>query len=187
MIFNMKHPSALILLVIGFASAWICSSPTFAGETNQLDAHLEAFRPFLGKTWRGEFKDSKPERPLFDVARWERALNGKAVRILHSVNRGDYGGESIIFWDAEQKEVRYHYFTTAGFHTTGTVTAADGKFAMSEKVSGNASGITEVKSTYELRPDGTLLSKATYLKDSQPSGDREILYREDPKAEVQFK
>ncbi len=58
---------------------------------------------------------------------------------------------------------------------------------MVEKVSGNANGITEVKSTFELRADGTLLSKATYLKDGQAAGGREILYHEDPKAQVQFK
>lgn len=187
MIFSMKQLLLPVLLALGFASASMSATPARAGETNQLDSHLEQFRPFLGKTWRGEFKDSKPERPAFDVARWERALNGKAIRILHSVNNGEYGGESLISWDAEQKEVRYYYFTTAGFRTTGTATFADGKFVMTEKVSGNANGITEVKSTFELRADGTLLSKATYLKAGQPSGGRETLYREDPNAEVKFK
>jgi len=37
---------------------------------------------------------------VVDVARWERALNGKAVRILHHQSRV-YGGESIVMWDPE--------------------------------------------------------------------------------------
>ena len=158
-----------------------------AAETQPLDEHLEVLRPYLGRTWRGEFKNSKPDKPTIDVARWERALNGKAVRVLHSVNNGSYGGESIIRWDRESKQVVYHYFTTAGFMTSGTMTVADGKLVGFEKVSGDANGVTEVRSTTELRPDGTMLTKAEYLKDGQSVGGRETLYKEDPKAEVKFK
>jgi hypothetical protein len=158
-----------------------------AGETGSLAEALEPLRPLLGKTWRGEFKNSKPDKPTFDVARWERALNGKAVRILHSVNDGSYGGETIIQWDAEKKQLIYHYFTTAGFYTTGTMTHLDGKFTGHEKVTGSANGVTEVRAANELRPDGALLSKAEYLKNGEWTGGREVLYKEDPKAEVKFK
>lgn len=158
-----------------------------AAETATLDEHLEPFRPILGKTWRGAFKNSTPEKPVIDVARWERALNGKAIRVLHSVNNGSYGGESIIRWDKESKLLVYYYFTTAGFMTTGTMTVVDGKFVGVEKVIGSANGTTEVRSTTELRPDGTLLSKAEYLKEGQPASGREVSYKEDPTAEVKFK
>jgi hypothetical protein len=158
-----------------------------AAETLPLDEHLEPLRPLLGKTWRGEFKNSNPDNPTIDVSHWERALNGKAVRVIHSVNNGSYGGESIIRWDKDSKQVVYHYYTTAGFMTSGTMTVADGKLVGFEKVSGDANGITEVRSTTELRPDGTMLTKAEYLKNGQPTGGRETLYKEDPKAEVKFK
>lgn len=158
-----------------------------AADTPSLHEHLEVFRPFLGKTWRGEFKNSKPDKPTIDVARWERALNGKAIRLLHSVNDGAYGGESIIRWDKEAKQLVYFYFTTAGFMTSGTMTVTDGKVVAHEKVTGDANGITEVRSTTELRPDGTMLTKAEYLKNGKPVSDREVLYKEDPKVEVKFK
>lgn len=170
-----------------FLALFVASGSVRAAETATLDEHLESFRPFLGKTWRGEFKNSKPDRPMIDVSRWERALNGKAVRVLHSVNNGSYGGESIIRWDKESKQIVYHYFTTAGFMTSGTMTLADGKIVAFEKVSGDANGVTEVRSTTELRPDGTMLTKAEYLKNGQPAGGRETIYKEDPKAEVKFK
>jgi hypothetical protein len=48
-----------------------------------LSEHLEEFAPFLGKNWKGEFASSTPQRPMHDISRWERALNGQAVRILH--------------------------------------------------------------------------------------------------------
>ena len=158
-----------------------------AAETVSLAEPLEPFRPLLGKTWRGEFKNSRPDKPAIDVARWERALNGKAVRVLHSVNDGAYGGETIIQWDKEKREIIYHYFTTAGFFTTGTMTAAGDKFISLERVVGSTNGVTEVRATTELRPDGTLLTKAEYLKEGQRTGGREVLYKEDPKAEVKFK
>src|SRR6187397_1221034 len=115
----MKMPacSAVVLLAIIAALA----IDARADETGKLDEALEPLRPFLGKTWRGEFKNSTPEKPVFDVSRWERALNGKAIRVLHSVNEGAYGGESIIMWDKEKQVVAYHYFTTGGFTTTGTM------------------------------------------------------------------
>jgi len=73
-----------------------------AAEPPPLDPHLEPLRPWLEKTWKGEFKNSTPEKPIVDVARWERALNGKAVRVLHSINDGVYGGESLVMWDEEK-------------------------------------------------------------------------------------
>lgn len=167
--------------------ALLVAVSTSAAETASLDEHLEALRPFLAKTWRGQFKDTKRDAPMFDIARWERALNGKAVRVLHSIDDGRYGGESIIHWDSEKNQVSYHYFTTAGFYTTGAMIYVDGKITAVEKVTGNTNGITEVRSTYELRPDGTVLNKSEYIKDGQPAGHREVLYKEDPSAEVKFK
>lgn len=43
-----------------------------AEEAGKLAEQLEPLRPFLGKTWTGEFASSTPEKPLADVMRWER-------------------------------------------------------------------------------------------------------------------
>lgn len=94
---------------------------TSAAEQGSLDPHLEPLRPWLGKTWKSEAAEASNAEPKVDVARWERALNGRAVRILHSINEGSYGGETIALWDEAKKSVIYHYFTTAGFTTNGTI------------------------------------------------------------------
>ena len=52
---------------------------------------------------------------------------------------------------------------------------------------GSKEGIIEVASTTELRKDGTLLTKAEYLKDGKSSGGREVIYREFPNGEVKWK
>jgi len=168
-------------------SALLLAASAPAAETGKLDEHLEPFRPFLGKTWRGEFKNSTPEKPTIDIARWERALNGKAVRVIHSINDGYYGGESIIHWDRDKTQIRYYYFSTGGFNNVGTMTLTNNTITAVEQVFGNKESVTEVRSTYELRSDGTMLNRSQYLKNGDQTSTREVLYKEDPKAEVKFK
>lgn len=152
-----------------------------------LQPQLEPLRPFIDKTWKGVFKSSTPEKPLVDVMRWERALNGRAVRVLHSLNDGAYGGETIFMWDAQKQAVTYHYFTTAGFMTVGSVSFKDGKLSTHEVVSGSSGGVTEVRGESELLPDGGLLVKTEHLKDGQWQPGREVTYRVDPAAKIVFK
>jgi hypothetical protein len=152
-----------------------------------LESQLEPLRPLLDKTWKGVFKNSTPDKPMVDVMRWERALNGKAVRVLHSVNDGAYGGETLFTWDEKKQTVTYHYFTTAGFMTVGTVSFKDGKLITHEMVSGNASGVTEVRGTSELLPDGTFRVKTEHLKEGQWQSGREVTYQETPAAKIVFK
>src|SRR6267143_3720101 len=145
-----------IILVVCFFGAKL----SLAGaDKPSLDPHLEPLQPLLDKTWRGTFKNSNPEKPTIDIARWERALNGKAVRILHSVNEGKYGGETMVMWDEQKQSLTYHYFTTAGFMTTGTMAFKDGKVVTHELVHGRAKGVTEVRGTSEIRADGTFQVK----------------------------
>ncbi|UCF65419.1 MAG: hypothetical protein JSW33_06200 [bacterium] len=154
---------------------------------DHVDDQLHPFIPLIGKTWKGEFKGPSSENSAIDVSRWERALNGKAIRILHSLNDGQYGGESLIFWDSQREEIISIYVTTAGFYTEGTITFKEGQFHSQEFVKGNQNGITEVRAIGELLPDGTLLNKAQYLKDGEWTAWQEVIYREDPTAKVILK
>ncbi len=171
--------SLALVLTVGLAFAQ-------DGE-GKLAEPLKSFAPLLGKTWKGEFKDSTPQKPLFDVARWERALNGQAIRVLHSVNDGAYGGETLITWDAKNKTLAYWYFTTAGFRTEGTMKHEDGQWIGHETIAGAAGGITEVKSTSKILPDGRLQVKAEYRKDGKWDVGREVTYKLAPEAKVIFK
>lgn len=157
-----------------------------AADKTSLDPNLEPLRPWLDKTWKGEFKNSTPEKPVIDIARWERALNGKAVRILHSINKGVYGGESIVTWDPKQQAVTYHYFTTGGFMTKGTMSFKDGKVMTHEVVQGSSQGVSEVRGTSEIRPDGTFHIKTEHLKDGQWMPGRDVVNKEDPSSKVEF-
>ena len=148
----------------------------------QLDPRLAPLRPLVGKTWRGTLPNG-----AVDVHRFEVALNGKAVRSLHSVNDGVYGGEALVFWDAEKQAVVAHYFTTGGFYTIGTMRFEDGWIRSHEVVHGDAGAVREVKAKSRVEADGRLVVSTEQLKDGQwvPGGDR--VYVEDPKAVVRFK
>jgi len=163
-------PLALIALVL------FASTAVFAAEERGLDENLKALQPFLG-SWRGEFKSSTPEKPVIDVSLWERALNGKAVRVLHSINDGAYGGETLITWDEKTKSIVYHYFTTAGFQTKGTMKVDGKKLECHEVVTGEAQGTTEVKSTIELLDENTMHSSAKYFKNGASQQGRELTYK----------
>jgi hypothetical protein len=170
-------------------AAWLSATLSLTGAENQatLNPHLEPLRPLLGKTWKGTFDGSKPEKPTVDVARWERALNGQAVRMLHSINQGVYGGETLFVWNDKSQSVEYFYFTTAGFMTTGVMEVKNGKIETREQVKGEASGVTEVRGTSEILAEGKFHVKAEYLKNGQWTLGHEVTYREDASSEVVFK
>ncbi|MGH7495481.1 MAG: hypothetical protein ACREOO_24240 [bacterium] len=174
----------LKLLIVALA---LLSKAGGAIAQEDLAENLKIFKPFLGKTWRGELNDPGMDKPATDVARWERALNGQAVRVLHSVNNGEYGGESIIVWDKAKKSLVFYYFTTAGFYTSGTMTIENGKFISHEYVTGNTNGISEVKGISEATADGKMVSKSQYLQNGKWVDGHSTVYTEDASAQVLFK
>lgn len=158
-----------------------------SGARAELQPHFDALKPFLGRTWRGTLPNSTPEKPVVDVARYEAALGGHAVRIRHSVNDGDYGGEILVTWDQAKKSLVYYYFTTGGFYTEGTMRVEGGTLVTHEIVRGDAGGVSEVKGESRLDPDGRLRLSSRYLRNGVWGPGRETIYVEDPQAVVRFK
>ncbi|GAA69314.1 hypothetical protein QL995_15130 [Pseudoalteromonas sp. APC 3358] len=147
-----------------FFALCLCTFSSFANENaSNLDKELEVFKPYLG-TWQADFKVPEGAKKIQDVGRWERALNGKAIRTMHSINEGEYGGESMIFYDSKRKSLVFYYFTTAGFYTKGTITVlSPTQFVAYEEVTGSKEGVTKVKSTSDLKDDKFIVS-TSYLK-----------------------
>lgn len=174
------------VLAIGwFMLGVVSGGPVLAAE--HLAPELEALRPFIGKTWRGVLSEpGKPEQ--VDISRWERALNGTAIKMVHSVNNGVYGGETVLFFDKTQQVLSYYYFTTAGFYTHGTMTfnPATGELVAEERVENNAQGISKVRSTSVLKADRLQVS-SQYLKNGSWVAGHQAIYTEAPTAQVIFK
>lgn len=160
---------------------------SFVFAQNTLAPELELFRPFIEKTYIGTFVGNGDTPAMTDVSQWVRALNGQAIKIIHSVNNGDYGGETILFWDKAKKQIVFYYFTTAGFYTNGTMTVEKNKFTSHEFVANNENGITEVKATSEIMPDGKMHTKSFYFQNGDWVPGHEIIYVEKSDAKVIFK
>ena len=154
---------------------------------NILSEHLKVFEGHIGKTYKGEFSNSTKEKPVFDISHWERILNGMAIRIMHSVNEGEYGGESIITWSAEKNSLVSSYFTTAGFTTNAVLHFEDNKLISIEDVVGNENGITKVKAIIEFLTNGDLRNSSKYLMNDVWVDGHTIYYKEAPNAKVVFK
>ncbi|MCK8123952.1 hypothetical protein MTF66_03015 [Pseudoalteromonas sp. 2CM39R] len=146
-------------------SICLCSLSVMAAE-QQLDDKLKVFEPYLG-TWQSNFNVAAGKPAVQDVSTWQRALNGTAIKTIHSINEGEYGGESMIFWDNKKQSLVFYYFTTAGFYTQGTMNVlSPTQFVAYENVTGNKEGITKVKSTSEFK-DNSFVVSTSYLKKGQ--------------------
>ncbi|MBS3797898.1 hypothetical protein [Pseudoalteromonas sp. BDTF-M6] len=156
-----------------------------ASATGKLASELQVFEPYLG-TWESTFSMGPEQPDVTDVGKWERALNGTAIRTMHSINDGAYGGESLIFWDKGKESLVFYYFTTAGFYTQGTLEVTDdGSFVAYEDVSGSSEGITRVKSTSSY-VDGQFVVTTQYLKNGEWTPEQKRHYSRSQK-EVVFK
>jgi len=161
--------------------------PYLNGEEVSLHPKLEGFRPILGITFSGEFPNSTPEKPVVDVVRYERILNGQAIRSVHSLNKGAYGGETIYRWDESKQSIVYHYFTTQGFMTTGTFELSDGAFTAFEKVTGAAGGVVAVKSLGVFTPEEMTVKSEYQKEDGSWAPGHSATYVPTPDAEIIFK
>jgi len=141
-----------------------------------------AYAPFermIGRSWRGTGTGG---RQVEDIQRWDWAIGGHAVRVVHSVNGGAYAGETLIFRDRDSGDYIFHYFTTGGFHTTGVMTpTGPGAFAIDERVHG-AAGIERLRSTAALGADGVYRVRSSMERDGEWVEVGGFDYREDPSA-----
>ena len=159
-----------------------------ADDSNkELSDPLKPFEQYIGKTFKGEFANSTSEKPVFDILHYERALNGNGIRAIHSVNDGEYGGESIIMWDADKESLSSWYFTTAGFYTQATIHFEDGNLISTEDVTGNENGITQVKAIVKFLSNGQMHTASKYLMNGKWMDGHEIHYNEAPGEKIIFK
>jgi hypothetical protein len=154
-----------------------------------LHPELEIFRPFVDSHWEGDLTEPGKDKKMIDRSSWSRALNGQAIKTMHSINDGDYGGETMIFWDQKQQKIAYYYFTTAGFYTHGTMTynATTKSIEALEYVENNKQGITQVRSSSVLDDTGVLKVSSEYLQNDKWIKGHSAVYKRVPKTGIKFR
>ncbi|NWG93446.1 MAG: hypothetical protein HXY21_13225 [Parvularculaceae bacterium] len=146
-----------------------------AASTAGAYAPMAVFAPFAGKAFRGEWTDPDGSN-IVDIATYDMILNGRALQSTHRIEGKDYGGRTIFFFDEGAKTYVFHYFTTAGFHTSGAAQFIDGGLVTDEKVEGHET-IGSVRSKVTFKPDEILVDVVYVGKDGSetPGGSR--IYR----------
>ena len=176
-----------LILSIFFFSSFIFNSVN-ASQTNEFVDELKFFQPYLG-TWYAVFEEKDGKPTVSDVAQWQRILNGKALKTVHSINDGAYGGESIIYWDKKKQKYVFYYFTTADFMTTGEIEIlSENSFAAYEDVSGESQmskGISKVRSISVINKD-KITVETSYLKNGEWTTPQSRSYQRSDR-EVKFK
>jgi hypothetical protein len=169
------------MLRIAFASlaAFVLSAEAHATPY----APMQVFAPLAGRTFTGE--GVTPDgSAVADVAHWEYIIGGRAIQSTHSVNDGAYGGRTIVFYDEGAQAYVFHYFTTAGFHSEGTLEPVEGGLDFVEAILGHPT-ITEVRG--QIRFTGTGYEQSSRsLSDGEWSEAGGFSYVETPGADVLF-
>ncbi len=171
-----RFPIGLVAAaVVAISSAAAGEKPAAGGAAAPAYEPMAVFAPFSGKAFRGEWTDGNGEK-FVDVATYELILNGRALQSTHRLQGKDYGGRTIYFFDEAAKKYVFHYFTTAGFHTTGDAAFVDGGLVTDEKVEGHET-IGSVLSKVRFGADEIAIDVVYVGKDGSqtPGGSR--LYR----------
>ena len=153
----------------------------------ELSKHLLGFDNFIDKKFKGEFYNSTKEKPLIDVIYFERILNGEAIRISHSVNRGEYGGQYIITWNSDIERIESYYFSTGGEIKVSNVRIIKKEIIIEEDFSKNENGIQKVKKIFRLNNDGLLENHIHYLMNNLWVKSHEMNYDQNDSAKIIFR
>tara|TARA_B100000427_G_scaffold315434_1_gene309543 strand:+ start:207 stop:743 length:537 start_codon:yes stop_codon:yes gene_type:complete len=160
----------------------------FTQQLNEkkISKKLLGFEQFLGKKYIGEFQNSTKKKPLFDIIHFERILNGNAICISHSVNDGEYGGKTVIIWNAKTGNLESYYFSTGGEIIQAIVTVEDSKIVMIEDFTENNNGIKKVKKIYKISDNRTLENQIKYLLNNIWVNSHEMVYIESDTVKIIF-
>lgn len=165
------------------ALLFVFSLPSSASEANE---KLSVLAPFLG-TWTSTSGSVNDQQTFQDISKWEWAYGGNVIRITHSINEGDYAGESLIHWDGVQGKIIYRYVTTASFYTDGVITPKeDGSIEVHEFVRGSETGPTESLSGYRVER-GQLKTWSKFKTNGKWADPSEVTYNRTPDAKVIIK
>ena len=110
-----------LLLAIAVSGAAIAAPP----------AHFQPQAFLAGSCWKGTLPDGKQ----VDEHCFEWIYGGQFLRDRHTVTGGPepYGGETIYYFDAPSKTVRYLYINMPGGNSRGTVSVKDGALVFPEE------------------------------------------------------
>ena len=131
------------ILSLLLASAAALATPT---QASAIEAHFKPLEYLVGHCWRARFKNGQE-----DVQCYRSLYAGKLLQSTHVVEGSQprYEGTSIFSWDAANKRVRYHYFTSTGAVSEGYFDNRAEGIVIPERHVGDDGKVTELETRYE--------------------------------------
>ena len=159
-------------VLLAGAAAAETPAVTPAGSPDYAPMRIFAFLD--GLAFRAAWSDENGD--FVDVATYDIILNGRALQSTHRLQGVDYGGRTIFFWDEGARKYVYHYFTTGGFHTSGSADFIDGVMVTEERVEGHET-IAAVKSRLTFSPEEIAVEVVYVGKDGTQTPSPRRIYR----------
>lgn len=131
------------------AVAFVAGNAAAAQPATTLEPHFAPLEYMIGHCWRAKFKNGQQ-----DVQCYRALYGGRLVEATHVVEGSQprYEGVSIFSWDATNKRLRFHYFTSTGAVSEGHfANDAEGALIPERHVAEDGT-ITEMETRY--RRDG---------------------------------
>ena len=129
------------ILLLAIAAALAAPAPAIA-----LEPHFKPLAYLVGHCWRARFKNGQQ-----DVQCYRSLYGGKLLQSTHVVEGSQprYEGMSVFSWDAANKRVRYHYFTSTGAVSEGHFDDRADGIVIPERHVGDDGKVTELETRYE--------------------------------------
>ena len=152
--------------------------PSAAAQEWEPVEGLAALAPLVGAPWQGTFEQDG--QTVTDVSRFEWAMRGHALRNVHTLEGGGYGGETLIW--AEGDSLRFVYVTSGGFTTSGTGRVRDdGALVVEEAVEGHPE-VDRVRSVSRVDAEGHLRTSTEMRSGGVWAPGRSVTYVRTPAA-----
>ena len=168
--------------LLSFALAVASGNVVGTEPATTLEPHFAPLDYMIGHCWRATFKNGQQ-----DVQCYRALYGGKLVEATHVVEGSQprYEGVSIFSWDAANKRLRFHYFTSTG-------AVAEGYFAndvegvlIPERHVGDDGTVTDMETRYQ-RVGDTAYRVVTREKTKTGWVERmDLLYQREPQPALQ--
>ena len=128
------------------AVALVAGNAAAAQPATTLEPHFAPLDYMIGHCWRAKFKDGKE-----DVQCYRALYGGKLVQSTHVVEESQprYEGMAIFSWDAANKRLRFHYFTSTGAVAEGYFANDAEGVLIPERHVGDDGTITDMETHYQ--------------------------------------
>ena len=149
----------------------VCATSAYAEDPGRV------FAPLMG-CWRGAFDGNADMR---DRRCFERVFDGRYVRDTHTVRPGDYGGETIYFFDVQQQTIAFTYYASDGGMSSGHARTEQGAIVFDAHTYVGADGQTmHMRARWTLEGADRFVATTEVERDGAWQPFRRITYQRQP-------